>query len=213
MDAWVTGDVDQHIVSRMQDLRLMLHDVRGQHRSSMFRRHYRARRYTHLVGAIQQYMGLAQLRVVVGYVTKAPAHVQGVAWVRTVDLERLRTGTYTADTPVIIHIRRSFLERVPCAVVVACIAHEFAHLLLAQKGSLLCYDEKSVDLCAIMMGFEQEFQIAQSYVERSEIGWFSKVWHRIRTGKAPYVVEKAAGYLSESEMLSARMFLAQTRCL
>jgi len=57
-------------------------------------------------------------------------------------------------TRVVVNARRDVLESRPFAWVVAGFAHELSHVVLFSIGHPLQYDEKAVDLTAMMLGYQ-----------------------------------------------------------
>lgn len=207
MDSLATFAAREHLMTRILTLHRLLRGLRKPHDDAEFEEYYAAKKFTHLVGSVQRCMEITELRLVVGIVKNAPTHLRGAAWVQRSDVQYLLQGGDPSVKAFNVYLRKSFLEVAPYQVVVFGIAHEIAHLLLALRGSLLCYDEKAVDLCAMMMGFGQYYPSAKAFRDVRSEKFLWRLWQRIKTGVDPGKEPLSLGYLSHEEIQSVNALI------
>lgn len=124
---------------------------------------YKERKYTAMVGYIQNALRLSDISLSVGYVNSGgPA--RAVAWVATPLPMPAYGSPAFKELKVPMYIRKEFLEKVDFPLTVMAISHELCHVVLNSIGHPLKEVEQAVDLTAMFLGFRHVF-IAPNVIE------------------------------------------------
>lgn len=171
------------------------------------RKLYRAKNYPGMLSYVKKSMGLVtNLRIAYvnsGGPQKAPGWV-GIPEQMPMFGSRAFSA-YTFD----VHVRKSFLAEASFGMVVALMAHELAHIVIASVGNEYRYVEPAVDLVAMHLGYRDIFRRYSETVDvtTEEIplqrGWLGSIMDTL-FGQSPsitriYTERYSVGYLTQDE--------------
>lgn len=189
---------ESEIQVRLEHITKLLGKARDPVAKTELQKLFKARQFKALVSCVRQLMQLEELRLTLGWVNSGGPN-NAPAWVRIpVPMPLYGTNAFQS-TKITIHIRKSFLEEWSFEGVVAGIAHELSHVLLASLKSPYWNDEMATDLTAMHLGFRKYFVEGSVYAHTAP-RTFMKILSDLLWGSSRSAVRiNTVGYLTQAE--------------
>lgn len=194
----VSRERQQLISKRIDDLVSFLGSVRKPFPDYDLRRLFEAGEYTDLVSRIRLAMRLKDLRLVVGFVNSGGPR-RAPAWITIPDPMPLYGSSAFRNISLTLFVRKSFLRGWSFEGVVAGIAHELSHALLASLHNPLWKDEVAVDLTAMILGFRDYFLKGTFHVSFQYHPNLLRLYLLSRLGRDPSWSCSRVGYMTLEE--------------